>query len=121
MKPDEEEDDDTPDQTFRQNPIAFVRKALFSFIELAKIDPILAVKTKPETATALGVGIVTLFGILGTLFGVVGASQAPVTKAPKKTETPAASTTNGAEKAPVAEVKPVEATPAANTTTKKRK
>jgi hypothetical protein len=76
----EDDDDETPDQTFRQNPIAFVRKAIFSFIELAKIDPILAVKTKPETATALGVGIVTLFGILGALFGVVGTSQAPVTK-----------------------------------------
>jgi hypothetical protein len=75
-----EDDDETPDQTFSQNPIAFVRKAIFSFIELAKIDPILAVKTKPETATALGVGIVTLFGFLGTLFGVVGTSQAPVTK-----------------------------------------
>lgn len=80
MKDDEDEDDDTPDQTFKQNPVAFIRKRIFSFIELAKIDPILAVKTKPETATALTVGIVTLFGILGTLFGVVGASQAPVTK-----------------------------------------
>jgi hypothetical protein len=122
MKPADDDDDETPDQTFRQNPMAFVRKAIFSFIELAKIDPILAVKTKPETATALGVGIVTLFGILGTLFGVVGASQAPVTKAAKKAEAPAAS--NGAEKklaAPVSEVKPAEATPAANTTTKKRK
>ena len=127
MKPADDEDDETKDQTFKDAPLAFIRKAVFSFIELAKIDPVLAIKTKPETATALGVGIVTLFGILGSLLGLVGASQAPVTKSPKKVETPAAATAVNGEKAKAAvapaggETKPVESVPAAASTTKKRK
>lgn len=80
MKPaGQDEDDETADRTFRDDPVGFVRKAVFSFIELAKIDPVLAIKSKPETAAALAVGVATLFGMLGALFGVIGASQS-VTK-----------------------------------------
>lgn len=126
MKPAGEDDDETPDQTFKDAPIAFIRKALFSFIELAKIDPMMAVKTKPETATALAVGIITLFGMLGALLGLVGASQAPVTKSSaKKTDAAAAPKPSNGEKAPVApagETKAAETVPAAtSSTTKKRK
>jgi hypothetical protein len=80
MKPADDDDDETADRSFKEDPVAFIRKAVFSFIELAKIDPVLAVKTKPETAAALGVGIATIFGVLGALFGLIGATQAPVTK-----------------------------------------
>ncbi|KAG8796585.1 hypothetical protein FRB91_002842 [Serendipita sp. 411] len=136
MKPsgEDDEDDETPDRSFKDAPVAFIRKAVFSFIELAKIDPVLAVKTKPETAAALAVGIVTLFGMLGTLLGLVGASQAPVTKSTKKTEAPSKDekkdATNGSEKkaVPIAPIAPageyVESTPApaaSSSTTKKRK
>lgn len=75
-----EADGDIPEPTFTGAPIAFIRKAIFEFVELVKIDPILAVKTKPETAGAVAIAVFTLFGMLGTLFGVVGAAQQPVTK-----------------------------------------
>jgi len=75
-----EEDGDVPEPTLTGAPIAFIRKAILEFVELAKIDPVLAVKSKPETAGAVAVAILTLFGMLGALFGVVGAAQQPVTK-----------------------------------------
>jgi hypothetical protein len=117
----EDDDDETEGATFKDAPLAFIRKAVFSFIELAKIDPVLAIKTKPETATALGVGIVTLFGMLGALLGLVGASQAPVTKSTKKVDAPTAD--SHGEKTPVApagETKS-ESVPASASATKKRK
>jgi Calreticulin family len=124
MKPAGEDDDETEGATFKDAPLAFIRKAVFSFIELAKIDPVLAIKTKPETATALGVGIVTLFGMLGALLGLVGASQAPVTKSTKKVDAPTAdSNVAHGEKTPVApagETKS-ESVPASASATKKRK
>ena len=75
-----EADGDVPEPTFTADPIAFIRKAIFEFIELAKIDPVLAVKTKPETAGAVALAVFTLFGMLGALFGIVGGAQQPVTK-----------------------------------------
>ena len=73
-------DGDVPESTFTSAPIEFIRKAIFEFVELAKIDPVLAVKSKPETAGAVAIAVFTLFGMLGALFGVVGAAQKPVTK-----------------------------------------
>ena len=65
---------------WKEDPVAFIRERVFSFIELAKIDPLLAFKSKPETGAALTGALLTLFGMLGALFGLVGGSQKPVTK-----------------------------------------
>lgn len=73
-------EDEAVDKTFKEDPVAFIRKAIFSFIELARIDPVMAIKTKPETASALAIAILTLLGMFGTLFGVIGAAQQPITK-----------------------------------------
>jgi hypothetical protein len=75
-----EEDGDVPEPTLTGAPVAFIRKAILEFVELAKIDPVLAVKSKPETAGAVAIAILTLFGMLGALFGLVGAAPKPVTK-----------------------------------------
>ena len=75
-----EEDGDVTEPTLTGAPIAFIRKAILEFVELAKIDPVLAVKSKPETAGAVAIAIFTLFGMLGALFGIIGAAQQPVTK-----------------------------------------
>ena len=77
--------DDTPDEddvtrSWKEDPIAFIREKVFSFIELAKIDPVLAFKTKPETGAALTGALLTLFGMLGAVFGLIGAQQKPITK-----------------------------------------
>ena len=53
---------------------------VLSHYDLAKIDPVLAFKTQPETGTAIAVAFVTLLGMLGSVFGLVGSAQKPVTK-----------------------------------------
>ncbi|TBU62151.1 Calreticulin family-domain-containing protein [Dichomitus squalens] len=86
----DEEDEETP-VNFAADPVEFIRSKVFKFIDLAKIDPILAFKTHPETGAGLALSVVTLFGMLGVLFGFVGAQQKPITKSPKsakKTDAP---------------------------------
>jgi hypothetical protein len=71
---------DDEEVNWKADPIAFIRQKVFTFIELAKIDPVLALKTKPETAGAIIVAIFTVFGMLGTVIGVVGGQQKPAPK-----------------------------------------
>ena len=75
----DEEDEETP-VSFAADPVEFIRSKVFKFLDLAKIDPVLAFKTHPETGVGLTLSVVTLFGMLGVLFGVVGAQQKPITK-----------------------------------------
>jgi len=88
--------------TFTENPIEFLRNKAFKFIELARVDPIAAWKTQPETGVALVGAILTFFGMLGALFGLVGSQQKTVTKPSKKTDAPTPDDKNVKEKAPVA-------------------
>ena len=78
----EEKEDEVEDEAidFKAEPVEFIRRKVFKFIELAKIDPVLAFKTHPETGAGLTLSVVTLFGMLGVLFGFVGAQQKPITK-----------------------------------------
>ena len=66
--------------TFAENPVDFLRNKAFKFIALAKTDPVAAFKTQPETAVALAGAILTFFGMLGALFGLVGSQQKTVVK-----------------------------------------
>ncbi|KAJ7204438.1 Calreticulin family-domain-containing protein [Mycena pura] len=100
-KPTDEEGEDEEESSFKDDPVGFIRQKVFTFIDLAKLDPVLAFKTHPETGVALGGAILTLFGMLGALFGLVGAGQKPITKSAKKTDAPSADDT-GKETAPVA-------------------
>ncbi|KZT27554.1 Calreticulin-domain-containing protein [Neolentinus lepideus HHB14362 ss-1] len=84
-------DEDEDEVSWREDPIGFVRQKVFTFIDLAKLDPILAFKSQPETGIALAGAALTLFGMLGALFGLVGASQKPITKSTKKADPPATS------------------------------
>lgn len=85
-----------------QDPVDFIRQKIFTFIDLAKIDPVLAFKTHPETGAGLVGVLLTLFGMLGALFGLVGASQTPITKSSKKTDAPSPDDKNVSESTPVA-------------------
>jgi hypothetical protein len=79
-KADDKIDDDDELPSWKEDPIAFIRKKAILFIELVQIDPMLALKTHPETGAALAGAMFTLFGMIGALFGLVGAQQKPITK-----------------------------------------
>jgi hypothetical protein len=101
-KPEVDDDEDESSVTFKEDPVAFIREKVFKFVDLAKLDPLLAFKTHPETGVALAGAVLTLFGMLGALFGLVGAGQKPITKSSKKTDAPTADDKKTKEAAPVA-------------------
>ena len=78
-KPIIEDAEDADEITFTEDPIEFIRYRIFKFVDLAKIDPLVAFQTQPETGAVLVLAVVTLFGMLGAMFGLVGGSQAPIT------------------------------------------
>ncbi|GBE77515.1 Calnexin homolog [Sparassis crispa] len=87
--------------SFQEDPIEFLRAKIFKFVELAKLDPLLAFKTQPETGAAFALAVVTLFGMLGMMFGFIGASQATITKSSKKTDAPTPDDKQKTETTPV--------------------
>jgi U5 small nuclear ribonucleoprotein component len=76
----EDEEEELDEVTFAENPVDFLRNKAFKFIALARTDPIAAWKTQPETGVALVGALLTFFGMLGTLFGLVGSQQKSVVK-----------------------------------------
>ena len=75
-----DEDEDEEQISFKEDPVTFIRQKIFSFVEVAKIDPILAFKSQPETGSALLVSVFTLAGMLLSVVGLIGGQQKPVTK-----------------------------------------
>jgi len=100
-------DDDEEEESFAEDPIGFIRSRILSFIDLLKLDPMLAFKTQPETGVALVTALLTLFGMFGVITGVVGSQQKPVTKSTKKTDAPTADSkkTDAAPVAPAGDEK----------------
>ncbi|KAI0271488.1 Calreticulin family-domain-containing protein [Gloeopeniophorella convolvens] len=98
----EEDAEETDAPTFAENPVEFLRHKAFTFIALAREDPVVAFKTHPETGVALAGALLTFFGMLGALFGLVGSQQKSVTKSSKKTDAPSPDDKDVKEKAPVA-------------------
>lgn len=66
--------------TFAENPVDFLRNKAFKFIALARTDPVAAFQAQPETGVALVGALLTFFGMLGALFGLVGSQQKSVVK-----------------------------------------
>jgi U5 small nuclear ribonucleoprotein component len=98
----DEAEEELDEVIFAENPIEFLRNKAFKFILLARVDPIAALKTQPETGVAFVGAILTFFGMLGALFGLVGSQQKTVTKPSKKSDAPTPDDKNVKEKAPVA-------------------
>ncbi|KIJ66437.1 hypothetical protein HYDPIDRAFT_86316 [Hydnomerulius pinastri MD-312] len=94
------EDSDLP--AFTEDPAGFVRGKIGLFLDDAREDPVAAIQGHPETAAGLAGAVVTLFILLGSLFGLVGASQKPVPKSSKKTDAPTPDDKKKDDKAPVA-------------------
>lgn len=82
--------DDTPksplDLNFMDDPVLYVKEKTALFIDIAKRDPIEAIKFVPEVAGGIGVLAVTLIAVLVGAFTISGSSAAPAAKdAAKKT------------------------------------
>jgi calnexin len=74
---------------FKEDPMAFLKAKLEPFMAVAQRDPVGAIKAFPEVAGTLGVLLVTMFAILGSLI-TAASKPAKVKKAPasdKKPET----------------------------------
>ncbi|KAJ5781755.1 uncharacterized protein N7518_010238 [Penicillium psychrosexuale] len=82
-KPEVKHEDTTV--TFQEDPVAFVRQKVNHFVDLAKEDPINAVKTLPEVAGGLGALLLTMILII---VGAIGASS-PASPTEKKGKQPA--------------------------------
>jgi calnexin len=70
---------DTPkspsDLVFKDDPVLYVKEKLNLFIEIAKRDPVEAVKFVPEVAGGIGVIAVTILAILASV--LLGSGAAP--------------------------------------------
>ena len=77
-KIEDETTEETEQVTFKEDPVAFLRSRVQTFVEAAKEDPVNAIKTQPETGAALAAALFTLFGMIGALFSIVGGAQKPV-------------------------------------------
>jgi hypothetical protein len=77
-KPTVADDDEDESISFKDDPINFIRTRVLAFIEAAKVDPLQAFKTQPETGAALAGALFTLFGMLGALVSIIGGAQKPV-------------------------------------------
>lgn len=74
-KPSEDEPPKSPmDLKFMDDPVLFVREKVQLFLEIAKKDPVEAVRFVPEVAGGIGVLAVTLLAVI--LGGVLGGSKA---------------------------------------------
>lgn len=77
-KPVAAEDEEEESISFKDDPISFIRTRVISFIEAAKLDPLEAFKSQPETGAALAGALFTLFGMLGALVSIIAGAQKPV-------------------------------------------
>lgn len=76
-------DDEETEETvvsFKEDPVAFLRQKVLTFVDIAKADPLLAIQSQPETGVALSLVLFSFIGMLGVLMGLVGGQQKPVTK-----------------------------------------
>jgi len=85
-----EDEESVTSKSFKEDPVSFIQAKVVTFIDALKVDPVFALKTQPEVAGALAVALLTLLGMLGSVFGIIGSAQKPVTKSVKKVDAPTA-------------------------------
>lgn len=84
----------------KEDPAGFVREKVMDFVEdVQEEGPIAALQSNPQVGGAIIASLLTLFGALGAIFGIVGSSAQPVVKSVKKTDSSPAAT-GGAKKTP---------------------
>ncbi|KAG8946216.1 hypothetical protein FRC04_011962 [Tulasnella sp. 424] len=84
----------------KEDPAGFVREKVMDFVEdVQEEGPIAALQSNPQVGGAILASLLTFFGAIAAIFGVVGSSAPPVVKSVKKTSSsPAAA--DGAKKTP---------------------
>jgi calnexin len=65
------------DLVFKDDPVLYIREKLNLFIDIAKRNPVEAIKTVPEVATGLGALAVALIAILASALGGGAVAAAP--------------------------------------------
>ena len=65
------------DLKFMDDPVTYAKEKFDLFVEIAKRDPVEAIKFVPEVAGVLGVGVVTVLAILIGLLAGPAAKAAP--------------------------------------------
>ena len=78
-KPVEDDEEEIVAIDFKADPVAFIRQKVFTFVEAAKVDPVFALKSQPETAAGLALVATTFLGMFAVLFGLIGGQQKPIT------------------------------------------
>lgn len=61
--------------TFAKEPLRYMAEEVTYFFDLLKVDPVFALKNKPEVAGGLAAGLITLFTILGTVVAFFSAGS----------------------------------------------
>ena len=59
-----------PESSFKDDPVAYVREKVDLFYDIAKNDPIQAVKMLPEVAGGIGALVVTVIALLVAIVGM---------------------------------------------------
>ena len=75
-----DDDEEISSVSLKDDPVAFIRTKIFTFIEAAKVDPVFALQSQPETAAGLALVLTTFIGMIGVLLGLIGGQQKPITK-----------------------------------------
>lgn len=69
------------DLVFKDDPVLYIKEKVSLFVDIAKRDPVEAIKFVPEVATGFGILAVTLLAILAS---ALGGGSAAVAAAPSK-------------------------------------
>jgi len=69
------DDEEEEKISFKDDPVSFIRNRVLLFIDAARVDPLRAFKSQPETGAALAFALFTLLGMFGALVNIIGAHR----------------------------------------------
>lgn len=80
----DEQKTDTPEVSFKEDPVQYVRSKVDLFLSVVREDPVEAVKAVPEVAGGLGALLVTLILLIVGAVGLSTPAPAPATTKEEK-------------------------------------
>lgn len=74
-------------EQIKEDPLGFVRSSVLDFLDQSLEDGVVeAFKANPQTGSGILIALLTFFGALGALTGLIGSSGKPIAKTTKKTD-----------------------------------